>query len=80
MCIITLLQCPDYIEGDTLYILHVLEGDYQHRDLHENNVMVYTFPNEVLLYLGKFEVCCMYTRHFMWLMFAFKTNKRKYKK
>ena len=29
-------------------VLNALEGDYQHRDLHENNVMVYTFPNEVL--------------------------------
>lgn len=27
-------------------VLNALEGDYQHRDLHENNVMVYTFPNE----------------------------------
>ena len=28
-------------------VLYALDGEYQHRDLHENNVMVYTFQEDV---------------------------------
>ena len=44
----TLLDVDLYAILFQIYaVLYALDGEYQHRDLHENNVMVYTFQDDV---------------------------------